>query len=384
MLDTKDNLKVYGEYKLQLLANGINYDKLFLEEYSRRGKFIEKRRAYGNSDEQMFSKDIKVPQEIILPEGLVVAVNQRNNSKWRLYFENEKFYVGDGIEKLEISFPERPTFYNELLEDGRGISRIVTLYGNATLGIFSPGHCYYWNSGDECKFCSLQPTRNNQADHEMFIKPSIAKEAISIALNKEKNRVKHILINGGTIKDYDLGFKKHIEVLEGIRKLELPDSVQTHLISMPPMDFNLFDRLAKTNSTIAMDIEIFDEKLFDEICPGKSNEYGRDRFINAFKAAVHSLGKGNVYCGFVAGLEPLESLIEGMYFVASLGVVPAVNVFHNDPGSHFANHERPSLDFIREVGKHMSIIYRDNDFTPFIKDTGRNSLDTEAYLGCYL
>ncbi|CAG7915105.1 hypothetical protein SSCS72_02926 [Mammaliicoccus sciuri] len=380
----RQKLKELGELKIELLAHGINYSEDFLKQYSKREDLIEKRRAYGNSDERQYSKHVKVPQEVILGDGIVVAVNQRNQSKWILDYENDKFYISDGDIKFPITFPRRPDFYESKLDNGKNVSRIVTLYGNATLGIFSPGHCYFWNTGDECKFCSLQPTRTTQADHEMFIKPSIAKESIYKALSTEGDRIKHVLVNGGTIKNYDLGFQKHLEVLESIREIQLPEYVATHLIAMPPKDFSLFERLKETKSTIAMDIEIFDPILFEKICPGKSKDYGRENFFNAFKYAVSVLGKGNVYCGFVAGLEPLESLIEGMYTMAEIGVVPAVNIFHNDPGSHFAEYDRPDIDFVREVGYNMSIIYKKYNFKPFITGTGRNSLDTEAYLGCYL
>lgn len=384
MINLENEYKKYGNLKAEILASGIDFDEQFLNAYSLRDDFIEKRRAYGNSDQKEFSMHMKVPQEIILPGGFVVAVNQRNNAIWKLIHENDEFYVSNNKVSIPISFPKRPHFYNEKLKDETDVSKLVTLYGNATLGIFSPGHCYYWNTGNECKFCSLAPTRDEQSDHVMFVKPERAREAIEIALDKEGNRIKHVLVNGGTISNYDLGFEKHLQVLESISEINLPSDVQKHLISMPPKDFKLFERLAAIKATIAMDIEIFNSELFDDICPGKSKEYGRDNFMNAFKEAVSYLGKGNVYCGFVAGLEPVESLVEGMYYVASLGVVPAVNIFHNDPNSQFANHERPSLEFIKEVGHHMSIIYRDNNFSPFIKDTGRNSLDTEAFLQCFI
>ena len=102
--------------------------------------------------------------------------------------------------------------------------------------------------------------------------------------------------------------------------------------------------------------------------------------IESYKIAVEVLGKGNVYAGLIAGLEPLESLIEGMEFFADLGVVPAVAVFHRDAGSEMNEHPRPSPEMIWATGEHMSKIYVKHSFTPFIPNSGRNSLDTEAYL----
>ncbi|MEK5325728.1 radical SAM protein [Aeribacillus sp. FSL M8-0254] len=383
MLKTQLSLRDYGYLKIELLAQGINYDDEFLQAYSQRDNLLEKRRAYGNSDEIIFSKETKVPQEIILPENIVVAVNYRSDSKWKLTFNNNNFFITNSDVSIPIKFPRRPTFYNSKMSNGTNVSRYVTLYGNATAAMFSPGTCYLWSKKAECKFCSLQPTRDEQADHEMYIKPEDAKEAIKIVLEEDGDRIEHILLNGGTISNYDLGFNKHIDILEAISELEISPLIQKHLISMPPKDFKLFERLAKTGANIAMDLEIYDPKLFEEICPGKASDYGRDRFMEAYKSAVDYLGRGNVYAGFVAGLEPAESLIEGMYELGELGVVPAINIFHSDPKSQLANHPRPSQEYIEKIGHHMSIVYKKYNFVPFLKNTGRNSLDTEAYLQCY-
>ena len=128
-----------------------------------------------------------------------------------------------------------------------------------------------------------------------------------------------------------------------------------------------------------MSLEIWDPKIFAEICPGKNQDYGREHFLQAYDAAVASLGDGNVYAGFVAGLEPAASLIEGMYKMADRGAVPAVAVFHPDVGSKYAGYARPEVDDLLEIGRHMALIYKRNGFRPLIAGSGRNSLDTEAY-----
>lgn len=378
------NLTDLGKLKMDMLSKGITFDQDFMGQFEREGQFVEKRRAYGNSDEIPFKVDVRVPQEILLHEKIVVAVNYRSDSPWKLKKLNDGYYVVNQDYEIPITFPERPVFYNYQLPDGTPVSKIITLYGNATLGLFSPGHCYFWNTGDECKFCSLEPTRNEQADHLMYIKPETAKEAVRYALQRDGHRIKHILLNGGTISDYDLGFKKHLDVLEAIYDLDLPSHVELHLISMPPKDFSLFQRLAKIDATIAMDLEIYNRDLFDEICPGKSKKYGRDRFFEAFRQAVKYMGHGNVYCGFVAGLEPAKTLIEGIYHVSGMGVVPAVNVFHRDPRSQLYQHPSPDYKSLLEIGYHMSKAYKANNFKPFIEETGRNSMDTESFLQCFI
>ncbi|WP_246550486.1 hypothetical protein [Photorhabdus caribbeanensis] len=80
------------------------------------------------------------------------------------------------------------------------------------------------------------------------------------------------------------------------------NKLNSHLISMPPRDLNKIKGISEFVDSWAISLEIFNPKLFDQICPGKSQDYGRDNLLEAYLAAVSELGKGNVYVGFVAGL----------------------------------------------------------------------------------
>ncbi|MBC1604423.1 biotin synthase [Listeria rocourtiae] len=373
------DLKEVNRIKVEILAHGVNYSDDFISQYNKDEKTLKKRRAYGNSDELIHSDKFKVPQEIILPGNIVVATNLRSSSQWNLAYKDNEYVVHNGEIMVSIDFPVQPKFYDYFDSDQIKLDKLITLYGGSTLGVFSPGTCYFWGKKLECKFCSLQPTRAGLSDHKLFIAPEKVVEATKLALTDDSNDIKHFLLNGGTISDYDKGFKKHLEILEAVNDARILNDLPIHLISMPPKDFTLFKRLAKINATIAMDIEVFDPELFDDICPGKSKDYGRDNFIDALTEAVSYMGRGNVYCGFVGGLEPIESFIKGLYFMAEKGVVPAVNIFHNDPESQFKDHPRPSIEYINEVGKHMAIIYKKFDYVPFLEGSGRNAVDTEAY-----
>ncbi|MBC1936706.1 biotin synthase [Listeria grandensis] len=372
------NLKEINRIKVEILANGINYDDAFIVQYNQDETTLQKRRAYGNSDEVIRS-NVKVPQEIVLPGNIVVATNQRSSSSWNLDYKDGKYIVHDNETVLNVNFPVQPKFYDYYNSEKVKLDQLITLYGGSTLGVFSPGTCYFWGKKLECKFCSLQPTRAQLSNHKIFIEPDKVVEATQLALTDKTNEIKHFLLNGGTISDYDKGFKKHLAILEAVNNSGILNEVPMHLISMPPKDLTLFKELARLEATIAMDIEVFDPELFNDICPGKSKDYGRENFIHALTVAVDYMGEGNVYCGFVAGLEPIDSFIEGLYFMADKGVVPAVNIFHNDPESQFKNHSRPSIEYINEVGKHMAIIYKKYNYKPFLEGSGRNAVDTEAY-----
>ncbi|EJM22410.1 biotin synthase-related enzyme [Pseudomonas sp. GM21] len=367
--------------KLELLCNGVSFSGEFLEYFQLRTDHIEKRRAYGTGDSIILNHGTRTPQEIILGGQIIAAANYNPDSNYCISLEKQIPVLKIGNRTVKITFPQRPKSYGMHLSNSELFEKHVTVYGNSTLGIFSPGHCYYFNNGDECKFCSLGPAREILSDHKMRIKGDIAGEAVATAIKEEKGRYKRVLLNGGTIPNYDKGYSIHIDLLERVKETNLHNTLEYHLISMPPKDFRLFDRFKKNGNNMSMSIEVFDPALFKEVCPGKARDYTRERFLAAFEAAVEVLGRGNVYAGFVAGMEPLESIIEGIEFFGDMGVVPAVAAFHPDVGSQYSNRQRPSIDFLIKVGKKMSEIYHREGFQPLIEGSGRNSLDTEAYLG---
>lgn len=366
--------------KVDLLCNGLTYDQEFLDQFSMREGLQAKRWAYSNSESEYAFRNLKIPPEIIFKSGIISSVNYEKTSPYSLKYINGKSVLVYEGELIDIDFPVQPKSYGQKLSNNISFESVCTFYGDTTLGIFTPGHCFYFNNNQQCKFCSLGAARKNLSDHEYLISPGLAAEATQVAIDVDTNRIERILLNGGNLIDYDRGFNRHMEIIKALSRVEGVNSLDMHLITMPPKNFDLFKNLQGKKLTLAMSLEIYNEHLFDKICPGKSNDYGRDKMIESYKVAVNVLGAGNVYVGFIAGLEPLESLIEGMDFFADMGVVPAVAVFHRDAGSELNEYPRPSSEMIWLVGKHMSELYKKHSFSPFIPNSGRNSLDTEAYL----
>lgn len=367
--------------KLEMLCHGVNFSDAFLNYYKNQLGSIEKRRAYGTGDGVVLDTSIRTPQEIILSSQIIAAANYNPSSAILIDIVNNGPVLRYKTNVIIITFPKRPLSYGKQLSSGEVFEKYITVYGNSTLGVFSPGHCYYFTDGRECKFCSLGAARHGLSDHKMRVRGELAGEAVSLAVMDESTRYLRVLLNGGTIPDYNKGYSMHLDLLERIKNSNLKTSLEYHLISMPPIDFRLFERFKSLGNKMSMSLEIFNPTLFSEVCPGKAQDYTRDRFLNAFEAAVEILGHGNVYVGFVAGMEPLDSLIEGIEYFGSKGVVPAVAAFHPDAGSKYSGYPRPSTKFLNSLGKKMSEVYKREGFEPLIEGSGRNSLDTEAYLG---
>jgi hypothetical protein len=367
------------ELKLDVLSSGITLDDTFLDFYASSMELIEKRRAYGTGETTVATIGKRIPPEIFLESGIICAVNSCSNSEWSLVRDNGENFLVNGSKKHRVTFPARPRCYGKVLSDGSLLEQTLTVYGNSTLGLFSPGHCYYFNDDRQCRFCSLGAARDSLSDHAMKIKANLANEAVEVAVSLEPSRYKRVLLNGGSIRDYDKGYRIQCRILKAVRDGRA-GHLPRHLIAMPPENHDLFREFAEVGDKMAMSLEIFDPELFDQICPGKSQDYGREHFLKAYEVAVSILGPGRVYAGLVAGLEPLDSVIKAIEFFGSIGVVPAIAAFHPDSGSKFADVPRPTPEYLAQVLEAMAEVYGKYGFEPLIEGSGRNALDTEAYL----
>jgi hypothetical protein len=373
--------------KLHLLSDGVFFDSAFLEHFALDAKSMEKRRVYNDSDERQLSRTLRIPQEMFIGK-VVVAVNYKQHSPWQLVYRHDAYRVlgNDGTD-VEVTFPERPHFLEQVTSNGIRCDQVANLYGGASLAFFTPGTCYYFNEKHECKFCSLQPNRSIQKSFLHKISPSLASSVLQIALETDAHLVKQIMLVGGNVPNYDQGFRGHLEIAAALdqQQTSLPaeQRLETHIATMPPHDFALFASLASLNSRVTMNIEVFDEQLFEIICPGKTRLYGRKKLLQALEHAASTVSGLRTHSILIAGLEPVNSTIAGIKYLASIGVTPIINVFHNDRGSHYEQHPRPPFEHLLEIAQVLQAVYKEYHLTPYWKGCGRNALDFEAQQGWF-
>lgn len=381
-MDFIDGLRVEDlapvRIKAELLSSGVSLSPSFIEQYG--PPFLEKRRAYGNSDDLIY-QNVTVPQELYLgPSKVVCSVNIRSASEWILDFDGD-YIVRNKLRRgaLPVTFPYRPCFYEENLKNGARANSIATLYGGGALGVFVYGSCALVQENLACQYCSIQANRLKQTEFEEVVRPVQIYEVVKAALVADGDLITQVMINGGNFKDSDKSFKYYIEICAQARAAldELGSNAELHLIAYPPADFSLFVELAKFDVSLAMNSEVFDPVIFKKVCPGKDQQYLRSALFEAVKV----FGRGKVYSILVGGLEPLDSLRRGMMALANGGVTPIINVFHPDPGTPLEHHCAPTVADIMEMGALLQDVYSLHDFmTPFYSGCGRNAIDTEAYL----
>jgi hypothetical protein len=89
---------------------------------------------------------------------------------------------------------------------------------------------------------------------------------------------------------------------------------------------------------ICFNLEVWDPRLFQIICPGKASSVGRDRWLERLKAAVKVFGEWRVSSNFVLGAElisphgfkamdeGLASMQEGFLWCLDNGIVPMTTI----------------------------------------------------------
>lgn len=369
--------------KLHFLSEGISFSDRFINQFSKADRFMEKRKVYNNSDEQYTQAISRAPQELLM-EDIISAVNYKRNSPWMLDFSDELGYhiQKDGRHIIDVTFPKRPCFLERELSDGVSCGYIANLYGGMYLAFFTPAYCHYNSLDMGCHYCSLKNSRRKGDAYAMWIDKKMLCETTRIALREDAEQIKGIMLVGGNLPCEDENFQTFLDLSAAIEAEEIAimgrSMLEIHIATMPPRNLELIKDAGKYNIRLSMNLEVYDDQLFEQYCPGKAVLYGREHLKKAILRAAEVLPYGRAHSILIAGLEPVESTISGIMFLAENGVVPIVNVFHNDYGTILQHHKRPSVDELLAIGQALQEVYKKYSFTPYWNGCGRNSIDYEA------
>lgn len=216
-------------------------------------------------------------------------------------------YVLDVLVRAEDAIGDGQTDRGILYSD-------ITYLGNDRLRVFHRPGCYFKDLGKGCDFCDIPK------DDRIFTLKDIFQ-----ALDAYRNHpaVRHYLIGGGSNAPED-----DFSVIESI-SMHIRDTTgkPIYLMSLPPRNIEILARLKQAGITeVAFNLEVFDRNLAQRYMPGKG-AIPLAVYEDAFRASVELWGRtGNVRTIFIVGLEPAESLLEGIAHVAEMGVSPILSL----------------------------------------------------------
>lgn len=287
--------------------------------------------------------------------------------------------IDEGKILEEVFFWDKPDFYDQKTSSGALMQNIVSARPQR-LYLIPNRYCHFWSDDSGCRFCDIVNNLKQQKDEidmQAKIKASDVAETIKEAL-KEPGRFTAICITSGSDfhgKDpFDKEVDYYIEILKAIGEnfatKKFPSQLICSALTKEQLQ-RLYDETGITSVT--MDIEVLDERLFDEICPGKAKWVGYDAWKQRLVDAVEIFGRGRVNTGIVSGVElakpygftsedeALAATLAEAEDLASQGVSTVNMVWVPRPNTHLAGQKNASLEYYVRLSLGLQALRRKYD-----------------------
>jgi hypothetical protein len=290
----------------------------------------------------------------------------------------------------EAIYPDKPAYYGRAFEDGMRYEQVIPLLYNSYAFITTFRACHYWGDKEECKFCdinyNLREIRRLTGDHVTAdaIKDRHKVVEVLAAMTAEPDPAKRmitIIMTGGSIvrsvqKGPDNAADFNIPYVAAIRE-RIGHRIPIVMITeSQPMD--RLRRFKDAGITCHnANLEVWDKRLFQWICPGKEKYVGYDLWVRRLLEAVDVLGEGRVSPNMVSGLEmappygfttvreAVRSAREGFEYLMSHGVIPHLDTWCHEPGTQLGSTEPVPLEFLIEADIAWYETWRKYKLPPF-------------------
>lgn len=296
-------------------------------------------------------QDHVCPAEMRLPLGSVVQVRLNSRSPFTVERSGDSLVVvEDGKEITEVEWLKRPDFYSKRTSQGQPMTSIAELVGEDCIAVSHTNACLTFSDGQQCAFCNLNYTPK-QYD-EVLIKKRAAEVGEVVGEAFKEGVAHHFEITGGILPG-----NREIDILETylgeFRQSTGLTSLPGSAIMTPPADLRQLERLQRTGlQGVGFNLECFNPAFFKAVCPGKDQRIGYEKYREAQRAAVDIFGAGGrIFSGFVAGIEPMEYLLEGVKTLAEEGVASIPLVWSPSSGTRFHNHRPPWAEWYVEMSE---------------------------------
>ena len=328
----------YLRLKAELLTNGVDATSEALNGVG--GRYKEQNHGLFGWDFEDHT-GIALPDDFALPDGTIVQFRRNGNSKYSVALKKgDSVLTNNGEEICRVKWLPRPSYYSQKTTAGHSMVKIGQIGGEDCLFFCYQNYCSHFAKNEQCLFCNLVATSRT---YDSVLKKKDLEDIGEVARAAfSEGAVKHILLTGGCFNH-----QKEIELVSEIVK-----SISGHIgisrvpgtiLPSPPKNMDEIKKYFDSGiKAIGFSLEIWDERLYCAICPGKSQSVSHEEFVNSIQNAVRIFGAGNVYGVFVMGLEPRETFLEGIRVLSGLGANIVPFVWSPNPGSKLEGHRAPT------------------------------------------
>lgn len=364
-----DELYEEIKFKNNVQIEGLNFPLDF---------FVGKDTGIGTKYEEgvngMFAMDneghtgFEFPACFVTPKGgYIVQINWNRSSRYELVYEDGKYNIIDHLAGKrvyeDLHFRRRAAYYADKTKDGAPMKSIAQDYGYGVIFICYSNECALKDKGDDCLFCNINATKSLYGEG-LGVDWKNAEQIGETVKKAYGEGFRHLTVSGGFIPERrEVDY--YLDVAETITDYLGQDTFNGTACVGAPVDFSVFEKYKEAGfSTIATNMEVWDSRLFDFYCPGKSKECGdHDRWVAALMNEVDVFGRYNVRSTFVEGLETKESLLSGITYLVERGVVVEPSSWIVNVGSALEGHRSPTPEWHFEIQERTAEIYINNGVT---------------------
>ena len=303
---------------------------------------------------------------LFLPDGTVVHIaNLGPAAPFQLTLGPEKalHLLRAGEFVTEVSLPKATGFYRQRTSRSVPFRGLAVLQGHDVLAFPYLWPCEFAKAGQACKFCHCGNYTQGQTPvgvgEDVAFTPQDVAEAVDYAVNVE-HCARYIQLTGGSTLQTDGECSRIVDILRAIDAAAGLANIPGEIIvyTTPPAVAEEIDALfAAGADRIACDIEIWNEELFRQICPGKAQWTGRQRALDALLHIARRHGPGKACSTFVVGLEPAEDFLAGAEYLASNGIVPIPSIWMPHGLPPVPSPVKADLAFFGKIKRGLAEIY---------------------------
>ena len=333
------------ELKAELLVNGVNATNEAL-----RGLGT----VYKEQNHGLFGWDfedhtnIALPDDFALPDGTIVQFRRNSFSKYLIDVIDDQLILTNGNKNLcLVNWLPRPAFYKQKTTSNEKMLEIGQIGGQDCLFYCYQNYCSHFSKNEQCLFCNLVSTSQT---YNSVLKKKETKDIGEVAKAAfSEGNVKHVLLTGGCF-NHQKEIELVTDIIDTIRDYANLNRVPGTILPSPPKNEVEIERYYESGiNAIGFSMEIWNKRLYQAICPGKSQNYSHDDFVDSIRKAVDVFGEGNVYGVFVMGLEPRDTFLEGIRVLTNLGANVVPFVWSPNPGSRLEEHRAPTSKWYLET-----------------------------------
>jgi len=349
--------------EIDLKVHGIAVDREELRKLAIGSDIVEQKHLLFDMNKE-HRDDLALPSGFVLPHGLHSNFRWDPESRFSLKVVDGKPVIFKNAEPVApIEFHKRDRLYDGVTSDGVAYDRIATFDPEGSLSVFFSNECDLKHTGEDCKFCNINSTADAYRGKNIFLKtPRQVGEVYAAAFHGGYGN--HIRLTGGFIPERR-EVEYYLDVADEIKERTGQDRIHGLAVIGAPHDLSVIDKYHEAGwSNLSINIEVWNKDIFNAICPGKSKRTGGwEHWIKALEYAAKVFGKGNVRSNIVAGLEPKKYTLEGLEYLASIGVVCFAGAWCPNPGSELEGHRTPETSWHYDLTLKSAAIFAKHGFT---------------------